>query len=127
DAREPNTIYQQDIDGDGAILRMRQEHPDGDHMRDPHEPRLVIPRRPNAKGPFYRVWPEGLIHDFDGDVRRIRAHSRSYDWNRQWAYDWRPEPEQPGAGDYPFSEPEMQHLARFLAARTNLIGMVGYH
>ncbi|MFW6059459.1 MAG: M14 family metallopeptidase [Phycisphaeraceae bacterium] len=125
--KQPNTLYNEDINGDGMILRMRQPHPDGDHMQDPNEPRLVIPRRPNADEPFYRIWPEGFIHDFDGNVHNIRVEHHSLDWNRQWAHNWRPEPEQRGSGDFPFSEPEMRHLAEFLAAHTNLIGMVGYH
>ena len=41
---EPNTIYPEDIDGDGKILFMRQATPDGEWVEDPLEPRLLIPR-----------------------------------------------------------------------------------
>ena len=124
--REPNTLYQQDVDGNGLILRMRQPHPDGDHQLDPEDPRLLIPRRPHDAGPFYRVLPEGMIHDWDGSDA-IKTHTRSFDWNRNWSYDWRPEPEQPGAGDFPFSEPEMRCIGQFLHERTNLFAVLGYH
>ena len=124
--RVPNTLYQEDVDGDGLILTMRQEHPDGSFVADPEDPRLLIRRRADSKGPFYRVLPEGCIHAWDGG-EQIREGGRSFDWNRNWSYDWRPEPEQGGAGDFPFSEPEMHHLAQFVHSRPNLFGALGYH
>ena len=124
--REPNTLYQEDIDGDGLIMRMRWEHPDGRLMPDPKDLRLLIQRTKDGKGPFYRSLPEGLIHDWDGGDN-IRVEGRSFDWNRNWSYDWRPEPEQSGAGDFPFSEPEMRALATFLHSRPNIFGLLGYH
>ena len=123
---EPNALYQEDVDGDGLILTMRQEHPDGAFVSDPQDPRLLIRRRADSEGPFYRVLPEGYIHAWDGS-EHIREGGRSFDWNRNWSYDWRPEPEQGGAGDFPFSEPEMHHLARFIHSRPNLFGALGYH
>jgi len=124
--RVPNTLYHEDMDGDGLILTMRQEHPDGALVADPEDPRLLIRRRADSRGPFYRVLPEGRIHAWDGG-KRIREEGRSFDWNRNWSYDWRPEPEQGGAGDFPFSEPEMHHLAQFVHSRPNLFGALGYH
>jgi hypothetical protein len=124
--RIPNTLYQKDLDGDGLILSMRQEHPDGPFVADPKERRLLIRRRADSKGPYFRVLPEGLIHQWDGSDR-IRVEGRSFDWNRNWSYDWRPEPEQGGAGDFPFSEPEMRCLAEFIHSRPNLFGVLGYH
>jgi len=123
---EPNTLYQEDVDGDGLILSMRQEHPDGPFVADPEDPRLLIRRRANSQGPFYRVLPEGRIHTWDG-TDRIRSEGRNFDWNRNWSYDWRPEPEQPGAGDFPFSEVEMRYLAEFIYSHPNLFGALGYH
>lgn len=102
--REPNTLYQEDVNGDGLILTMRQEHPDGAFVADPKDPRLLIRRRADAKGPFYRVPPEGYIHAWDGG-ERIRKGGRSFDWNRNWSYDWRPEPEQGGPATSPSANP----------------------
>ena len=57
----PNTLTQEDVDGDGLILSMRQEHPDGPFVTDPEDARLFIRRQADSRGPFYRVLPEGLI------------------------------------------------------------------
>ncbi len=124
--RMPNTLYQEDVDGDGLILSMRQAHPDGTFAADPEDRRLLVRRRAGAKGPFYRVFPEGMIHAWDGGDR-IRVEGRGFDWNRNWSCDWRPEPEQHGAGDFPFSEVEMRHFAEFIHRRPNLFGVLGYH
>ena len=124
--RVPNTLYQEDLDGDGLILNMRQEHPDGDVARDPKEPRLLIRRKAGSKGPFYRVLPEGTIHEWDGSDK-IQIEGRGFDWNRNWSYDWRPEPEQSGVGDFPFSETEMRHMGEFMHSHPNLFGVLGYH
>jgi len=122
----PNTLVQSDLDGDGLILQMRQQRPDGDWAVDPRDRRLLVRRRPDSKPPFYKVYPEGRIHQWDGSDH-LAIEGRSIDWNRQWSYDWRPEPEQGGAGDFPYSEPEMHHLATFLHAHGNLFGILGYH
>ena len=122
----PNTLYQRDLDGDGLILEMRQEHPDGDLVANPKDRRLLVKRRADSKPPFYRVFPEGEIHEWDGSDR-IHVEGRSFDWNRNWSYDWRPENEQAGAGDFPFSEPEMRAIGEFLHSHPNLFGVLGYH
>ena len=122
----PNTIYPQDINGDGVVLEMRLQHPDGNMMCDPRDRRLLIPRRAGARGPFYRVYPEGMVHDWDGS-EELKSDGRSFDWNRNWSYDWRPEGEQAGAGDFPFSEPEMRALAEFIHSHRNIFGVLGYH
>ncbi|MFQ6041677.1 MAG: M14 family metallopeptidase, partial [Candidatus Poribacteria bacterium] len=124
--REANTLYQEDVNGDGLILTMRQEHPDGSLVADPKDSRLLIRRKKDSAGPFYRTLPEGLIHDWDG-TDNIRVEGRSFDWNRNWSYDWRPEPEQGGAGDFPFSEPEMRDMAEFINSHPNIFGVLGYH
>ena len=124
--RRPNTLYQEDVNGDGLILSMRQVHPDGTFAVDPADPRLLIRRTKESRGPYYRVFPEGLVHDWDGSDR-ISVEGRSFDWNRNWSYDWRPEPEQWGAGDFPFSEPEMRAMAGFLHDRREIFGILGYH
>ena len=124
--REPNTLYQQDMNADGLILTMRQEHPDGAFVADPQDARLMIRRQREHAGPFYRLLPEGLIYEWDGS-EQIKVEGRSLDWNRNWSYDWRPEPEQGGAGDFPFSEPEMRALAEFIHAHANLFAVLGYH
>lgn len=124
--QRPNTLYQEDMNGDGLILTMRQEHPNGTLACDPEEPRLLVRRTATSQPPFYRTFPEGRINDWDGGDA-IACEGRSFDWNRNWSYDWRPEPEQGGAGDFPFSEPEMRALAEFIHAHPNLFAVLGYH
>ena len=110
DLREPNCIYQADVDGDGAIVDMRVERPDGGWKASPDDPRILIPREPgDREGTFYAVYTEGLVHDPDGCDPGYAA--RSHDFNRNWPANWHQEHEQPGAGDYPFSEPEMRAFA----------------
>jgi len=138
--RAPNTIYPEDLNGDGLILNIRQAHPDGDLVADPADSRLLIQRRADSPGPYYRVLPEGLVHDWDGSDRVLmgglhafypqkpeRMGGRYFDWNRNWSYNWRTEAEQQGSGDFPFSEPEMRHFARFLHSHTKIFGLLGYH
>jgi len=125
-AREPNTLYQEDVDGDGLILTMRQEHPNGQFVADPRDRRLLIRRTADSKPPFYRTLPEGMICEWDG-TDNIKVEGRSFDWNRNWSHDWQPEPAQFGAGDFPFSEPEMRGMAEFVFSRDNIFGVLGYH
>jgi murein tripeptide amidase MpaA len=121
-----NGHYQADVNGDGLILDMRWEDPDGDLKPDLEEPRLLIPRRAeDRQGPFYRRWPEGFIRDWDGF--HIRGASRSFDFNRNFPAFWQPEHLQGGAGDFPFSEPEMRALGEFAYAHPNVFGMLGFH
>ena len=73
-----------------------------------HEP---LPLVPIARG-------EGAwLVDFDG--RRIPdpyfLSDNQYDFNRQFPYQWGPEHEQEGAGDYPGSAPETRAARRWLA------------
>jgi len=123
---EANTLYPKDMNGDGLILTMRQEHPDGAFVSDPQDPRLIVHRKADSKGPFYRLIPEGEINNWDG-CDNISIDGRRFDWNRNWSYDWRPEPEQYGAGDFPFSEKEMHHIAEFIHSKSNIFGVLGYH
>jgi hypothetical protein len=124
--RVPNTLYQEDLNGDGLILTMRMEHPNGPFVADPADARLLIRRTSDSKPPYYRTLPEGAIHEWDG-TDNISVEGRSLDWNRNWSANWRPEPEQGGAGDFPFSEPEMRAMADFMFSRPNVFGVLGYH
>lgn len=136
--RDPNVVYPEDIDGNGLILTIRQDHSDGNLMIDPEEPRLLIDRTDDASGPFYRTFPEGLINDWDGGDHVLQGGLQSfipskaelagggnYDWNRNWPYNWKPE--QIGAGDYPFSELELRHFADFLFGQPRIFAVLGYH
>ncbi|HGJ66272.1 TPA: carboxypeptidase, partial [bacterium] len=123
---ESNTLYPKDMNGDGLILTIRQEHPNGNLICDPDDTRLLIRRKADSKGPFYRLIPEGEIYNWDGSDN-ISIDGRGFDWNRNWSYDWRPEPEQYGAGDFPFSETEMRCIGEFIHSNPNIFAILGYH
>lgn len=121
----PNTFRQQDIDGDGRILQMRIETPDGDMCRNPDHPDCMIPRTADSAGPFYRVCAEGLIRNYDGESRNFIWEGAMRDWNRNWPCRWTPETAV--AGDFPLCEPEAWNLGKFLGDRKNLFMHVDYH
>jgi len=124
---EPNCLVRQDLDGDGAIVDMRVERPDGAMKASEEDARVLVPREPgDREGPFYTVYPEGLIHDWDGGEIRASC-GRSHDFNRNWPATWHQEHEQSGAGDFPFSEPEMRALAEFVYAHESIFGVLGFH
>ena len=102
--RSPNTVYPDDINGDGWVVDMRIEHPSGTFVADAKEPRLLVPRQVDSPPPYYKVLPEGLIHDWDGsdDIRSAGTsdidgglqgdkNPRTWDgvdFNRQWVTNW---------------------------------------
>ena len=121
-----NGLYQTDVNGDGLILSMRRQDPCGGMKPHPKDPRSMVPREAgDADGPFYFVYNEGMIHDWDGGP--IASAERSADFNRNWGANWHPEYEQGGAGDFPFSQPETHALAEFVFSRPNIFGVFGFH
>ncbi len=125
---ERDGLHPQDIDGDGQILSMRIEDPGGGWKVSKSDPRLLVPRRFNdVEGPFYRVYPEGLIRNFDGVEVVEATRKQGLDFNRNFPANWQPEVKQQGAGDYPFSESETRALAEFITAHPNICGLHTLH
>lgn len=121
-----NGLYQTDVDGDGLILSMRRRDPCGNMKCHAADARLLVPREAgDVGGPFYFVCNEGMIHDWDGGP--IGSAERSADFNRNWGANWHPEHEQGGAGDFPFSQPEMRSLAEFVFDHPSIFGAFGFH
>src|SRR5258708_21422601 len=96
-----------DVDGDGAVLSMRKADPSGEYIEDPDLPGVMLPRQLEDKGPYYKLWPEGTIENYDGshvpDPHYLSDND--IDLNRNFPYSWRPEAEQAGAGPYRSIEP----------------------
>ncbi|NKB66792.1 MAG: carboxypeptidase [Candidatus Latescibacteria bacterium] len=125
---ERDGLHPQDIDGDGHILSMRLQDPGGGWKVSQKDARLLVPRRFNdTQGPFYRVFPEGLIRNYDGVEIREAPRKQGLDFNRNFPANWQPEAKQQGAGDYPFSEPETRALATFITAHPNICGLHALH
>lgn len=118
-----------DFDADGNVGYMRQRSDDGELVELPGYPGVMVPRLPEDSPPYYRLYPEGRIVNFDG--RRIPdpyfLSDNQYDFNRNFPYSWAPEHEQEGAGDYPGSAPETRAILDFVTAHPNIFAWLNLH
>ena len=90
---------------------------------------MMLPRRLEDEGPFYKVYPEGHIEHWDGH-RIPDPHYLSdndVDLNRNFPHSWAPEPEQTGAGQFPGSEPESRAVIDWATAHTNIYAWLNLH
>jgi murein tripeptide amidase MpaA len=118
----------EDVDGDGRILQMRIEDPNGAWKAHPDEPRLMIRRDPiETGGKYYRILPEGYLKNYDGITIKVAGPKQGLDLNRNFPANWRPESDQHGAGPYPASEPEARNLVDFIAKHPNITGTISFH
>ena len=124
-------LLEQDIDGDGFVLQMRVEAPDGAWRRCDRDARLMVARMPwDGEGPFYHLYAEGLFEDETLADPRMPVMSRDphgLDFNRNYPWQWKPEHDQIGAGPYPLSEPETRAVVDFLLGHQNICGIMSYH
>jgi len=124
-----------DLDGDGCAGYMRVADPDGDMVElrgedgVPLAPPVMVSRMPGDEGPFYRLYPEGRIANFDGRTVPDAGFlgDNEYDFNRNFAYAWAPEPQQAGAGDYPGSAPEVRAVMDFASRHPNIMVWLNLH
>jgi murein tripeptide amidase MpaA len=121
-------VMGEDIDGDGRILEMRIEDPNGAWKVHPDEPRLMVRRDPvEMGGRYYRVLPEGLLRNYDGATIKVLGAKQGLDLNRNFPAGWRTESNQQGAGPYPTSEPEARNLVDFITRHPNITGTISFH
>jgi murein tripeptide amidase MpaA len=121
-------LIEQDIDQDGRILQMRILDSAGDWKINALDPRLMEKRRPDENGGvYYRLLTEGIIKDYDGFTIPVPPNISGLDFNRNFPFQWRPEIDQRGAGDYPASEPEIQAVTRFFSAHRNINIALTFH
>jgi murein tripeptide amidase MpaA len=119
-----------DVDGDGRVLYMRVEDPNGAWRPHPQERKLLVRLEPvdsPEDGPFYRLLPEGRIENFDGVTIKVPPPLEGLDLNRNFPAEWVPEHEQRGAGPYPTSEPEVRAMVAAVTERPNITGHIAYH
>jgi hypothetical protein len=127
-----------DVDGDGLALTMRKVDPEGElvELRDKDgpggqvlQPPVLVARGPEDEGPYYKLYPEGRIVNFDG--RTIPAPfflgDNLNDFNRNFPYDWAPDPRQVGAGHYPGSTPETRAVLDFATRHPNIMVWLNLH
>lgn len=127
-AEKEDGLHEQDIDGNGRILQMRIIDPNGDWKVSTLDPRLLEKRPPDEiGGTYYRLLPEGMLDNFDGDVIKLARPQQGLDFNRNFPFQWRPEAEQRGAGPHPASEPEIRALLEFISHHPNINHAITFH
>lgn len=120
--KQPNGVIPADIDGDGKILNMRWEDPDGPFAADREDSRIMAPRLPDDDGPFFQQHPEGLIHDYQGGP--VGRSFINCDFNRNFPIAWNRKIDR---ADYPLQHPETRALADFLFSRKNIFAGLDLH
>ena len=127
-AEDRNGLHPDDLDGDGRILQMRIEDPNGSWRVSDKDPRIMVKRVADEfGGKYYSLITEGTINNWDEQDITHAPMRYGLDLNRNFPFDWAPEGQQWGAGDYPFSEPETRAVAAFWATHRNINGFVAYH
>jgi Zinc carboxypeptidase len=118
-------LIPEDIDGDGYIVWMRVPDSRGEWKKSPHNPEVMVQRKPGEEGgEYYRIYPEGKIRNYDGADVKIE---KPFDGNMNRNFPTKWSPQEYGAGQYPFSEPEVAGVAKFILEHTNICGMCAYH
>lgn len=118
-------LIPEDINGDGFLVSMRVPDPKGEWKKSATDPRLMVQRKPGEEGgEYYRIYPEGLVRNFDGVNVKVE---KPFDgnMNRNFPTNW--SPREYGAGEHPLSEPETAAMARFILDHPNICGMCAYH
>ncbi len=118
-----------DADGDGRARLMRREDAAGDFVASAEVPGLLLPRRREDTGPFYAVYPEGFIENWDGFTVPADGYlsNTETDMNRNFPYEWAPEPRQLGAGAFATSEPESRAVAAFASRHPEIFAWLNLH
>jgi murein tripeptide amidase MpaA len=121
-------LFSKDINGNGKILQMRIQDPNGDWKISSLDPRMMQKRAPDENGgTYYRLLPEGILEDYDGYVIKMARPLEGLDFNRNFPFEWRTEGDQDGAGPYPTSEPETRALADFVINHPNINIAITFH
>ncbi len=115
-----------DLNGDGWITSMRVPDAEGEWVADEADDRILHrdPRRERV-GPRYTMLREGV--DEDGDGRINEDGLGGLDMNRNFPRNWEREHLQPGAGEYPLSEPETRAAVEFINSHRNITGILHGH
>jgi hypothetical protein len=118
-----------DVDGDGLAFAMRVKDPGGELVEAHEFPGLLVERTLDDEGPFYKLYPEGTIENFDGKhvPSPFFLGDNPVDLNRNFPWAWSPGHEQIGAGAFPASEPEARGIVEFTSAHPEIFAWCNYH
>jgi hypothetical protein len=118
-----------DLDGDGLAFAMRVPDPGGELVEAKEFRGLLVERTLEDEGPFYKLYPEGTIENFDG--KRVPSPfflgDNPVDLNRNFPWTWAPTHEQIGAGPYATSEPESRGIVEFATAHPEIFAWLDLH
>ena len=116
-----------DINGDGHILLMRvRDDKRGEWAVSKKDPRIMVRRTPGARnGPFYRIYPEGSINEYDGEPFDVIRTPWGLDLNRNFPSNW-DRSFVPG-GTFPTSEPEVRAVVEFIVSHKNIGCLQSFH
>ncbi len=122
-------LHLEDVDGDGFIVKMRVPDPAGEWKTMEQDRRLMVRRRPeDNEGSFYRMYPEGMILNYEGEEEIEMAPARwGLNLGGNWPGNWGTENYSRGSGPYPLSEPETRAIAEFILGHPNICLGVTYH
>lgn len=118
-----------DVDGDGLALAMRKQDPTGEFVESKEVSGLLVRRQLEDSGPYYKVYPEGIIENFDGKTIPTPSFlsDNPTDLNRNFPWSWMPDYQQEGAGPYPMSEPESRAVVEFTSRTPHLFAWLNLH
>jgi len=127
-SRRPRWIPE-DLDGDGLCLVMRVRDPSGEYVESKEIAGLLVSRELEDEGPYYKLYPEGVIADYDGSTipDPVFLGDNEPDLNRNFPYRWAPEPAQMGAGRFPLSELESRALVEKTTETPSLFLWMNLH
>ena len=119
----------EDVDGDGLALSMRVRDEGGELVESKEIPGLLLPRTIDDPPPFYKVYPEGVIENFDGHSvpSPYFLSDNQTDLNRNFPYFWAPDSKQEGAGAFPLSEMESRSVVEFATAHPEIFLWLNVH
>ncbi len=121
-------LHPKDLDGDGIIRMMRVPSPYGVWKVSEKDERVMVKRSPSdIGGTYYNVYPEGDIEDYNGLTITMAPNKWGLDFNRNYPLGWFPEVRQPGAGNYPLSNPENKAVVEFVLSHPNIGSAVTHH
>lgn len=118
-------LIPQDLTGDGYIVQMRVPDTKGEWKKDDENPDIMVQREPGEEGgEYFRLYPEGMIRNYNGVHVHIEMQQDG-NMNRNFPTNWTPQ--EYGAGEYPFSEPEAAGMRDVILGHPNITGICAYH
>ena len=119
----------EDVDGDGLALSMRVKDPGGEMIESSEVPGLLLPRTVDDPPPYYKVYPEGVIENFDGNnvPSPYFLSDNQTDLNRNFPHFWAHDAKQEGAGAFPLSEVESRAVVEFATQHPEIFLWLNLH